>query len=337
MDITTFAFLRVLDETRNCVTNMFTAWSTERECDRELLEALIPHSANRNFNSAMYWMFTRLGRFFAVTGPQFASYTELIYYGSCPVYETQTDPVFPKTGFPVGGQFWLTSWFSDLGAALATDTNMKAPLPPSPPYVVEDTFGSDPFARVFCFAHRPLWLCARAVEFMHDEEPSPRRPSLHAWMHLVGELEQWYQERPQGFQPMLELEEDDQDCELGQDFPVVLFANGAGVFANQLYHTAMLLLLHSRPRTAPMAGFNYAAMSPLRHAQRICSIALNNERRECWDPCLLASFLVAARRMTHESQQQEILRGFERIQNVTGWDVSGLLHGLQAEWEVPQG
>lgn len=241
---------------------------------------------------------------------------------------------FPNTGFAVGRESRLTSWFSDLGAALAADTNMKVPLPPSPPYVVEDTIGSDPFARVFCFAHRPLWFCARAADFMHDDEPSPQRPALHAWMHLIEDLEQWYQERPQGFQPMLELE-DDQDTGPGQGFPVVLFANGAGVFANQLYHTAMLLLLHSRPRTAPMTGFNHVAMSPLRHAQRICSIALNNERRECWDPCLLASFLVAARRMTHESQQHEILRGFERIRNVTGWDISGLLQGLRAEWEVP--
>lgn len=212
---------------------------------------------------------------------------------------------------------------------------MKNPLPPSPPYFIEDTLGSDPFAQVFCFAHRPLWLCARAVEFMHDENPSPQRPPLHAWMHLVEGLEQWYRERPQGFQPMLELETDDQEPGRGQGFPVVLFANGAGVFANQLYHTAMLLLLHGRPRTAPMADFNYATMSSLWHARRICSIALNNERRECWDPCLVASFLMAARRMTHESQQQEIVRGFERIRKVTGWDASGLLQDLRAEWEVP--
>ncbi|KAJ5683563.1 hypothetical protein N7462_006728 [Penicillium macrosclerotiorum] len=151
-------------------------------------------------------------------------------------------------------------------------------------------------------------------------------------MQLVEELEQWYQDRPQGFQPMLELEVDDQAVDQRQSFPIVLFANGAGVFANQLYHTAMLLLLHSRPRTACIAEFPSATMSSLWHAQRICSIAINNERRECWDPCLLASFLVAARRMTHESQQQEILRGIERIRRVTGWDASDLVCDLQAEW-----
>lgn len=131
---------------------------------------------------------------------------------------------------------------------------------------------------------------------------------------------------------MLELDMDDQMAGSTQSFPVVLFANGLGVFANQLYHTAMLLLLHSRPRTARIAEYHSATMSPLWHAQRICSIALNNERQECWDPCLLASFLTAARRMTHESQQQEILHGFKCIRRVTGWEVGDLLQGLQTEW-----
>lgn len=170
------------------------------------------------------------------------------------------------------------------------------------------------------------------MQFIHNEEISPQTSPLHLWMQLMEELERWYQERPQGFQPMMEISIDGRSIETKQGFPVVLFAHGSGVFSNQLYHTAMLLLLHNRPRTARTSDFPSSAMSPLLHAQRICSIALNNERRECWDPVLLASFLTAARRMTHESQQQEILRGFERIRRVTGWDASDFLHDLQEEW-----
>jgi hypothetical protein len=151
-------------------------------------------------------------------------------------------------------------------------------------------------------------------------------------MQLVEELERWYHERPLGFQPMIELEIADQTAESRQNFPLVLYANGGGVFANQIYHSAMLLLLYNRPRTARTSDFSSATMSPLWHAQRICSIALNNERRECWDPCLLASFLAASRCMTHELQQQEILRGFENIRKITGWDAGRLLEDLQAEW-----
>jgi hypothetical protein len=191
---------------------------------------------------------------------------------------------------------------------------------------------ADPYEMVFYYAYRPLWLCARAIHFMHNEDSSPDRPTLHTWMQLVEELEQWYRERPQEFQPMLELEMDDHLAGPERSFPIVLFANGAGLFGNQLYHTAMLLLLHNKPRTARITVFHSAAMSPLWHAQRVCSIALHNDRRECWDPCLMASFFVAARRMTHESQQQEVLRGYDRIRTVTGWNAHDSVQGLRAEW-----
>ncbi|KAJ5090959.1 hypothetical protein N7532_009643 [Penicillium argentinense] len=281
LDITKLAFIRAIDDSKNCIRSIRAAWSPQRMCDQELLEALNPHSiTGRNLSSAIYWLFVRL----------------------------------------------------DLAAALATDTDIQVLLPRSFPHGVNEHLGTDPFEEVFCFAHRPLWLCARAVQFMHNDDPSPHHPPLHAWLELVEQLEQWYQERPQGFQPMMEIDMEDHPSGMGQGFPIVLFANGAGVFSNQLYHTAMLVLLHIRPRTARLTDFHSTTMSPLWHSQRICSIALNNERRECWDPVLLASFLVAARRMTHESQQQEILLGFERIHGVTGWDATDFLHDLQQEW-----
>lgn len=209
---------------------------------------------------------------------------------------------------------------------------MRMQIPPSFPYSTQVDLVADPFEMVFFYAYRPLWLCARAIQFVHNEEVCPDRPPLHIWVQLIEELQQWYRERPREFQPMLELEMDDQLAGPERSFPVILFANGAGLFGNQLYHTAMFLLLHNRPRTARIADFHSVAMSPLWHAQRICSIALHNDRRECWDPCLLASFLLAARRMTHESQQHEVVRGFDRIRTVTGWNTNNCLHSLRGEW-----
>ncbi|CAI7570458.1 unnamed protein product [Penicillium pancosmium] len=280
LDITTLAFLRAIDESKNCILNFQATWSPQRVCDKELLDSLGPQTIRRDLNSAIYWLFVR----------------------------------------------------HDLAAALATDTDIQVPLLPSLPYLTGRDFETDPFEHVFCFAHRPLWLCTKAVQFVHNDDPSPQNPPLRVWMDLMEELEQWYQERPQGFQPMMEIELEGQATGQGQGFPVVLFAHGSGVFSNQLYHTAMLLLLHNRPRTAPTPGYHSTTMSPLWHAQRICSISVNNDRQECWDPVLLASFLTAARRMTHESQQHEIMRGFERIRRVTGWDATDFLHSLQEEW-----
>ncbi|KAJ5170036.1 uncharacterized protein N7500_002819 [Penicillium coprophilum] len=225
-----------------------------------------------------------------------------------------------------------TSGIIDLATALASDGDMRMPLPPSFPYFTEVDVVADPFEMVYFYACRPLWLCARGVQFVHNEEVCPDRPPLQIWIQLVEELQQWYRERPREFQPMVELELDDQLAGPERSFPVVLFANGAGLFGNQLYHTAMLILLHNRPRTARITDFHSGAMSSLWHAQRICSIALHNDRRECWDPCLLASFLLAARRMTHESQQDEVVRGLDRICTVTGWNASDCLQSLRAEW-----
>ncbi|KAJ5247657.1 hypothetical protein N7468_002640 [Penicillium chermesinum] len=222
----------------------------------------------------------------------------------------------------------------ELGAALVSDISIQIPLPSLPPYPAEGEFGPDPFEREFCFANHPLWLCARAIKFIHNEDTIPQYPPMHMWTQLIEELQHWYQGRSPRFQAMLELEMDRQESGLDQTFPIVLFGNGAGVFSNQLYHTAMLILLNNRPRTAPTADYHSAAMSPSWHAQRICSIALNNERRECWDPCLLASFITAARRMTHEAQQQEILGGLSIIQETTGWNFGGLVGCLRNEWSI---
>jgi hypothetical protein len=302
VDITHLGLISAFYRVKGYITNISAEWSSERQCNHELLGALISHAVGRDINSAIYWLFIRLG-------------------------------MNTKHALNICSRYRLTrSCATDLAAALASDGDMCTPLLPSFPCLRERDSVADPFEIVFYCAYRPLWLCARAIKHVHNEEISPDRPALRIWMELVEELQQWYRERPPEFEPMLELEIERQLAAPERSFPVVLFANGAGLFGNQIYHTAMLILLHNRPRTARVSGFYSAAMSPLWHAQRICSIALHNDRRECWDPCLLASLLLAARRMTHESQQNEVMRGFDRIRTVTGWDAMEALQNLRAEW-----
>lgn len=181
--------------------------------------------------------------------------------------------------------------------------------------------------RIFYYSITVLFLCAKALQWCNNES-GPHVRAVEDWVQIIGELSEWYNNRPQEFHPMLELGTNSPR----ENFPVVLFSHGAGVFGNQLYHTAMLLLIQSKPRTARLVNYQPAIMSPLWHARQICSIALNNDRRECWDLSLLASFLVAARRMTHESQHNEILNGFDRIRALTGWDIHEYLRPLREEW-----
>lgn len=66
LDITTVAFLRVLDKTKQCIRDMPSAWSLHRESDTKILEPLSAHTIGRDLNSAIYWLSLRLGTFVVV-------------------------------------------------------------------------------------------------------------------------------------------------------------------------------------------------------------------------------------------------------------------------------
>lgn len=184
------------------------------------------------------------------------------------------------------------------------------------------------------YDREPLLLCAKVLNhcFAPDIPQSPgmegiRPGTTQSWRALFEALNIWWTNRPQELKPMLEMDESD------QLFPQVLFTNGAAVLANQIYHTSMLLLLQNRPRTLQNEHGRSTSMSPLWHAQRICGISLNNDSKANWDFSLVASFYLAAKRMTYEPQQRAILSGVDSIAAITGWNVSGLSTQLLGEWQ----
>ncbi|KAE8401959.1 hypothetical protein BDV37DRAFT_285218 [Aspergillus pseudonomiae] len=230
----------------------------------------------------------------------------------------------------------------DLGVALANDVPLRIPLPMLPiPSLSLLSRAEDGCERVSHYTNAVLWLCGKALALCHQEAmPHPLATShevMENWLQVFGELEQWQHLRPLEFEPMVEIDARDQVLNQGSEFPLLLFANGAGTFSNQIYHTAMLLLLQCKPRTALLNHPQSPVLSPLWHAYRICGIALNNDTRESWVPCLLASLLLAGKHMTHESQQEEILQGFDRIRGITGWDTGEYLSHLQEEWSFLDG
>ncbi|KAI0847754.1 hypothetical protein F5Y00DRAFT_240368 [Daldinia vernicosa] len=153
------------------------------------------------------------------------------------------------------------------------------------------------------------------------------------WKELLNELRKWQMNRPPELEQLIEVE--------GREaaFPVVIFAGGAGVSSNTLYHTAMLLLLGNRPQSISLAELHrnseldVAQMSPFWHARRVCGIALNSEpeHTHCWDPCMIAAFALAARRMTHPAQQNDIVACLSRVK-AAGWHIDSLVQRLRDEW-----
>ncbi|KAH8899977.1 hypothetical protein GQ53DRAFT_205930 [Thozetella sp. PMI_491] len=191
---------------------------------------------------------------------------------------------------------------------------------------------SDIAAKVFVCAAELVVLCARAANLAAGKYTvnslGQQDNLVTAWTKLAEDLASWHGRRPQECKPVAEVDG------AGETFPIVLFTSGAGVLGNQLYHTAMLLLLQNRPRTIKLGAQTKpsSTMSALWHAQRICGIALNNDRRECWDPALVSSFVLAAKIMTHEAQHRAVLDGLDKIARLTGWAMDHHKAALRFDW-----
>ncbi|KAL2838839.1 hypothetical protein BJX68DRAFT_272382 [Aspergillus pseudodeflectus] len=228
----------------------------------------------------------------------------------------------------------------ELGKSLANNIPLGLPLPSHPiPSLVLLCRTENTHSRVGHYAQVLLWLCGKALTcyYRNQDEDHASSSESNSWLQVFDELTQWHYLRPQEFQPMVELGTDETSLNPESEFPMLLFTNGAGAMCNQLYHTAMLYMLECKPRTALIGNQHSPVLSPLWHAQRVCGVALNNDRRQWWDPCLLASFLVAARHMTHESQRREIVDGIARVQVLTGWGVGEYLKQLREEWAFLDG
>ncbi|KAJ2896014.1 hypothetical protein MKZ38_005986 [Zalerion maritima] len=127
-------------------------------------------------------------------------------------------------------------------------------------------------------------LCAEAIGLASRGSPSqspmaspgPYSGDLRErWERLAALLEKWYRDRICELLPVFDQDMGGRSNSL---FPTIVLTNGASAMANQLYHTAMMFMLLTKPRTLRLAP-----ASPLTHAQRVCGIALHNDRRECWD------------------------------------------------------
>lgn len=104
--------------------------------------------------------------------------------------------------------------------------------------------------------------------------------------------------------------------------------------ANAVYHTISLLLLTHKPRLLKSLPGPRSVTSYIWHAQSIAGIAASNDSPEQWDPVLVASLLVIAKEMTHESQQTVILQCLAKITATTGIKLDREREALQAAWNL---
>jgi hypothetical protein len=173
----------------------------------------------------------------------------------------------------------VTDVNADLSCALVASSPMRIPLP----FDAHNRVLSTNQHSAEHLAQDVIALCVDAVLYAHGDEDGWQQQRyglsrVEIYTALIQGLSYWYQHRPQDFQPVVELYPTD-GVHSGTDFPRIIFTSGAALLANQLYSTAMLLLLQNKPRFAGRRNSTSSSMSTVWHAHRICGIAMQNESK----------------------------------------------------------
>lgn len=129
-------------------------------------------------------------------------------------------------------------------------------------------------------------------------------------------------------------EADQIDPDHDSSFPILIYTTPMALVANAVYHTISVLLLTHKPRLLKSLPGPRSVTSHIWHAQCIAGMAASNDSPEQWDPVLVASLLLIASEMTHESQQTVILERLARVTATTGIKLDRERETLQAAWDL---
>ncbi|OJI98332.1 hypothetical protein ASPVEDRAFT_452516 [Aspergillus versicolor CBS 583.65] len=192
------------------------------------------------------------------------------------------------------------------------------------------------------YANHTVFLCAQTlgVLFRRGQGPSssasyPGSPDdssesyVSRWSRLFESVEQWYENRPSQMKSIFSVSTTTSaDWGAERPFPTVLYANGAAISGNQLYHTCALLLLQRKPKTLSLAR---RPKSVLWHARQICAISASNAHHGCWTNALQPLW-IAGKVMSHHSEHAAIVETLTRIERETGWATAWRVEDLREFW-----
>lgn len=160
---------------------------------------------------------------------------------------------------------------------------------------------------------------------------------LSQWTFLWSDCQKWYNDRPVDAEQIVDIrggEADKIDPEHCSSFPILIYTTPLALAANAVYHVTSLLLLFHKPRLLKSLPGPRCITSHIWHAQSIAGIAASNDSPEQWDPILVASLLLIAREMTHESQQTVLLERIRRITATTGINMDSEIEALKSDWNM---
>ncbi|KAH7382922.1 fungal-specific transcription factor domain-containing protein [Cadophora sp. MPI-SDFR-AT-0126] len=224
--------------------------------------------------------------------------------------------------------FWCFARMDLCGALISQDTT----LIPVTRWASNFDFSSDvklfrnPVNGFDTYANYAVFLCANCVAYLKDCNAWARESRRSRWIELVDLLEDWHLDRPEEMKPILTISL--QEGDVHRPFPTVLYGNGPAVSGNQLYHTAMLLMLQERPSNIQLSR---KLKSTFWHARQICAISESNTHHGAWTNSIQPIW-IAGKVMSHPSEHKAILNILERIERETGWVTSWRREDLKAWW-----
>lgn len=174
------------------------------------------------------------------------------------------------------------------------------------------------------YANYAVFLFASCAAYIKNARA--REEDVHRWTELLNLLDDWYIDRREEMKPILTIPSG--QGETGSPFPTVLYGNGPAVSGNQLYHTAMLLMLQEKPSGAQPQR---KQKSIFWHARQICAISESNTHHGAWANSIQPIW-IAGKVMSHSSEHKAILNIYERIERETGWVTSWRREDLKTWW-----
>ncbi|THZ19698.1 hypothetical protein D6C91_05013 [Aureobasidium pullulans] len=177
------------------------------------------------------------------------------------------------------------------------------------------------------YANYSLFLCASVLNVVSSRDTSTERDSSYSakWKALFDLLIDWHANRPQEMRPLTPWANERED---EGPFPVVIYTNAAAVSANQLYHTATLLMLQAKPNDVKVRG----QRSIFWHARQAIGISVSNLSHSAWTNALQPIYF-AGKIMSSKAEHQVVLETLAEIERTTGFATQWRAQDLKEYWD----
>ncbi|KAH0370503.1 hypothetical protein KCU65_g2470, partial [Aureobasidium melanogenum] len=225
--------------------------------------------------------------------------------------------------------FWCFARM-DMWGGFLSDSHTKIPtslwfLPTGTMSTAISRFKTD-FQNFDSYANYSLFLCASVLDVVSRRGSVNERGSTYSakWKALFDLLVDWNTNRPAEMRPLSSRAcgDDDEGA-----FPVVIFTNAAAVSANQLYHTATLLMLQAKPNDLRVRG----QRSIFWHARQIIGISVSNLLHAAWTNAPQPLY-IAGKVMSSKAEHRVVLEALAEIERTTGFATQWRAQDLKEYW-----